>query len=102
VKQSITITCGDNGGYILFVDGGSIECETKSEVMALVGHEMGMTFARANKEIFDAYQMLKKERAKIMDTLSKLEAECADLRHQNAAFKAAIVKWFVRAFNKEG
>ena len=101
MKQSITITRADNG-YILSVDGGSIECETKAEVMALVGHEMGMTFARANKEIFDAYQTLKKERAKITDTLSKLEAECADLRHQNAAFKAAIVRWFVRAFNKEG
>ena len=100
MKNQITITRRDNG-FVLSVDGGNVECETKAEVMALVGHEMGMTFARANKEIFDAYQMLKKERAKITDTLSKLEAEFADLRHQNAAFKAAIVRWFVKAF-KEG
>ena len=46
MKQSITITRADNG-YILSVDGGSIECGTTAEVMSRVGHEMGMPFNKA-------------------------------------------------------
>ena len=98
--NKITITRTDSG-FALNVDGGNIECSTTAEVMSRVGHEMGMTFARANKEIFDTYQMLKKERDKIMGAVSKVEDENRTLRLENRELRAAIVACFVRAF-KEG
>ena len=99
--NTITITRRDNG-FVLSVDGGSIECGTTAEVMSRVGHEMGMTYGKAQRQLFERMEAAEKLAGDIAQENTALLRANTDLRHENAALKAAIVRWFVRAFNKEG
>ena len=100
MKNQITITRRDNG-FVLSVDGGSIECGTTAEVMSRVGHEMGMPFMKANKEVFDQYAAVKKERDELTADRDKYRSWWAEAYDENRQLKAAIVACFLRAF-KEG
>ena len=100
IKQRLTIDKTDSG-YILCVDGGSIECQTESEVMSRVGAEMGMPYMKANKEVFDQYAAVKKERDELTADRDKYKSWWNAAYEENRQLKAAIVKWFLRAF-KEG
>ena len=88
-------------GYVLNVDGGSIECQTESEVMSRVGAEIGMPYMKANKEVFDQYAAVKKERDEYLKDRDKYKSWWAEAYDENRQLKAAICKWFLRAF-KEG
>ena len=100
MKNQITITRRDNG-YILSVDGGSIECETDAELVNRFCSEMGMTQMRASKEMFEQYTTAKKERDEYLKDRDKYRSWWAEAYDENRQLKAAIVRWFVKAF-KEG
>ena len=101
MKQSITITRRDNG-YILSVDGGSIECGTTAEVMSRVGHEMGMPFNKAQRQLFERMEAAEKVTRELESENDLLFRANTELSAENVKLKAAIVRWFVKAFNKEG
>lgn len=98
--NKITITRRDNG-FVLSVDGGSIECGTTAEVMSRVGHEMGMPFNKAQRQLFERMEAAEHQ----VDYLHQVNEEGvkinAILRDENDKLKQAIVAWFVKAF-KEG
>ena len=98
--NKITITRTDSG-YVLNVDGGSIECETDAELVNRFCAEMGMTQMRASKEMFEQYTTVKKERDELTADRDKYKSWWAEAYDENRQLKAAIVKWFLRAF-KEG
>lgn len=101
MKNQITITRAESG-YILSVDGGSIECGTTAEVMSRVGHEMGMPFNKAQRQLFERMEAAEHQ----VDYLHQVNEDGvkinAILREENRKLKSAIVAWFLRAFNKEG
>ena len=101
IKQRLTIDKTDSG-YVLCVDGGSIECETDTELVNRFCAEMGMTQMRASKEMFEMYAAVKKERDELTADRDKYKSWWAEAYDENRQLKAAIVRWFVRAFNKEG
>ena len=100
MKNQITITRRDNG-FVLSVDGGSIECETDTELVNRFCAEMGMTQMRASKEMFEMYAAVKKERDELTADRDKYKSWWAEAYDENRQLKAAICKWFLRAF-KEG
>ena len=99
MKQSITITRADNG-FVLSVDGGSIECGTTAEVMSRVGHEMGMPFNKAQRQLFERMEAAEHQ----VDYLHQVNEEGvkinAILRDENEKLRSAIVAWFLRAFKE--
>ena len=101
MKNQITITRRDNG-YILSVDGGSIECGTTAEVMSRVGHEMGMPFNKAQRQLFERMEAAERLADDLVSENNTLIRANCDLANENDKLKAAIVRWFLRAFNKEG
>ena len=100
IKQRLTIDKTDSG-YVLCVDGGSIECETDTELVNRFCAEMGMTQMRASKEMFEMYAAVKKERDELTADSDKYKSWWAEAYDENRQLKAAICKWFLRAF-KEG
>ena len=100
MKNQITITRRDNG-FVLSVDGGSIECETDAELVNRFCAEMGMTQMRASKEMFEQYTTAKKERDEYLKDRDKYKSWWNAAYEENRQLKAAICKWFLRAF-KEG
>ncbi len=100
IKTRLTIDKTDSG-YVLCVDGGSIECATEAELMSRVGAEMGMPYMKANKEVFDQYAAVKKERDELTADRDKYKSWWVEAYDENRQLKAAICKWFLRAF-KEG
>ena len=98
--NTITITRRDNG-YILSVDGGSIECGTTAEVMSRVGHELGMPYGKAQRQLFERMEAAEK----VADETEKKFQECWNLleeaEKERDNLRAAIVACFLRAF-KEG
>ena len=107
IKQRLTIDKTATG-YVLNVDGGNIECSTTAEVMSRVGHEMGMPYLKANRDLFERLKKAEQEasdlceRVRIADELVRIWTKTADeLSEQNNMLKQAIVEWFLRAF-KEG
>ena len=100
MKNQITITrTGDR--FVLNVDGGSIECETDTELVNRFCAEMGMTQMRASKEMFEMYAAVKKERDELTADRDKYKSWWNAAYEENRQLKAAIVAWFLRAF-KEG
>lgn len=98
--NTITITRRDNG-YILSVDGGSIECGTTAEVMSRVGQEMGMPFNKAQRQLFERMEAAEKVADSIGREATELRKELDGEREKNLQMRQAIVRWFVKAF-KEG
>ena len=100
MKNQITITRADNG-YILSVDGGSIECGTTAEVMSRVGHELGMPYGKAQRQLFERMEAAERLADDLVSENNALLRANTDLCHENDTLRKAIVRWFVRAF-KEG
>ena len=100
MKNQITITRRDNG-YILSVDGGSIECGTTAEVMSRVGHELGMPYGKAQRQLFERMEAAEKLADDLVSENNALLRANTELCHENDKLRAAIVRWFVKAF-KEG
>lgn len=100
MKNQITITRADNG-FVLSVDGGSIECGTTAEVMSRVGHEMGMPFNKAQRQLFERMEAAERLADDLVSENNALLRANTDLSHENDTLRKAIVRWFVRAF-KEG
>lgn len=100
IKQRLTIDKTATG-YVLNVDGGSIECETDTELVNRFCAEMGMTQMRASKEMFEMYAAVKKERDELTAYRDKYKSWWAEAYDENRQLKAAICKCFLRAF-KEG
>ena len=98
--NTITITRRDNG-YILSVDGGSIECGTTAEVMSRVGNEMGMPYIKAQRQLFERMEAAEKVADRISSEATELRKELNDEREKNLQMRQSIVAWFLRAF-KEG
>ena len=98
--NTITITRRDNG-YILSVDGGSIECGTTAEVMSRVGHELGMPYGKAQRQLFERMEAAEKLADDLVQENNALLRANTDLCHENDKLKAAIVKCFVKTFGKE-
>ena len=101
MKQSITITRRDNG-YILSVDGGSIECGTTAEVMSRVGHELGMPYGKAQRQLFERMEAAEKVTRDLEAENDLLFRANTELSAENVKLKSAIVKCFVKTFGKEG
>ena len=100
MTDKITITRKD-GAYIVTVDGGSIECGTAAEVMSRVGHEMGMPFGRAQRQLFERMESAEKVCKALEDELRETTEQRNAVCDENQKLRAAIVAWFLRAF-KEG
>lgn len=100
MKNQITISRRDNG-YILSVDGGSIECGTTAEVMSRVGHEMGMPFNKAQRQLFERMETAENLADELEQKITDYAEITAELQADNAMLKSAIVRWFVRAYGKE-
>ena len=98
--NKITITRADNG-FVLSVDGGSIECGTTAEVMSRVGHELGMPYGKAQRQLFERMEAAEKVTRDLEAENDALFRAKSEFEKENATLKAAIVKWFLRAF-KEG
>lgn len=87
--NKITIEChGD--GFILAVDGGSIECSTAAEVMSRVGHEMGMTFNKAQRQLFERMEAAEKVADRISSEAIELRNRLNDQSHELAAAKGEL------------
>lgn len=88
-------------GYVLNVDGGNIECRTTAEVMSRVGHEMGMPFNRAQRQLFERMEAAQAQ----VDALHRINEEGtkinAILRDENDKLKQAIVALFVMVFKED-
>ena len=101
MTDKITITRKD-GAYIVTIDGGSIECGTAAEVMSRIGHEMGMPFNKAQRQLFERMEAAEHH----VDYLHQVNEEGvkinAILRDENDKLKQAIVAWFLRAFKEGG
>lgn len=100
IKQRLTIDKTATG-YVLNVDGGSIECSTAAEVMSRVGHEMGMPFNKAQRQLFERMEAAEQALDNYALMNDKLTDENETLCTENQKLRAAIVAWFLRAF-KEG
>jgi len=100
MTDKITITRKD-GAFIVTIDGGSIECGTAAEVMSRVGHEMGMPFNKAQRQLFERMEVAEKVADSIGREATELRKELDDEREKNLQMRQAIVAWFLRAF-KEG
>ena len=98
--NTITITRRDNG-FVLSVDGGSIECGTTAEVMSRVGHELGMPYGKAQRQLFERMEAAEKLADDLVSENNALLRANTELCHENDKLRAAIVAWFLRAF-KEG
>ena len=101
MKNQITIARRDNG-YILSVDGGSIECGTTAEVMSRVGHEMGMPFNKAQRQLFERMEAAEKVTRDLETENDTLFRANTELSKENVKLKSAIVAWFLRAFKEGG
>ena len=101
MKNQITITRRDNG-YILSVDGGSIECGTTAEVMSRVGHELGMPYSKAQRQLFERMEAAEKVTRDLEAENDALYRAKSEFEKENAALKSAIVRCFVKTFGKEG
>lgn len=99
MKNQITITRRDNG-FVLSVDGGSIECGTTAEVMSRVGHEMGMPFNKAQRQLFERMENAERLADELEQKITDYAEIAADLQADNAMLKSAIVAWFLRAFKE--
>ena len=100
MTDKITITRKD-GAYIVTIDGGSIECGTTAEVMSRVGHEIGMPFNKAQRQLFERMEAAEKVTCDLEAENDALFRAKSEFEKENAVLKAAIVRWFVKAF-KEG
>ena len=100
MTDTITITRRDNG-YILSVDGGSIECGTTAELMCRVGHEMRMPYGKAQRQLFERMEAAEKVTRDLETENDALFRAKSEFEKENAVLKAAIVACFLRAF-KEG
>ena len=100
MTDKITITRSD-GAYIVTIDGGSIECGTAAEVMSRVGHEMGMPFNKAQRQLFERMENAEKVCKALEDELRETTEQRNAVCDENQKLRAAIVACFVRAF-KEG
>ncbi len=100
IKQRLTIDKTATG-YVLNVDGGSIECQTESEVMSRVGAEMGMPFNKAQRQLFERMESAEKVCKALEDELRETTEHRNAVCGENERLRAAIVAWFLRAF-KEG
>ena len=98
--NNITITRTDSG-FTLNVDGGNIECSTAAEVMSRVGHEMGMPFNKAQRQLFERMESAEKVCKALEDELRETTEQRNAVCDENQKLRAAIVAWFLRAF-KEG
>ena len=98
--NTITITRRDNG-FVLSVDGGSVECGTTAEVMSRVGHELGMPYGKAQRQLFERMEAAEKLADDLVSENNALLRANTDLCYENDTLRKAIVRWFVRAF-KEG
>ena len=101
MKNQITITRRDNG-FVMSVDGGSIECGTTAEVMSRVGHEMGMPYGKAQRQLFERMEAAEKVTRDLEAENDALFRANTELSAENVKLKAAIVKCFVKTFGKEG
>ena len=101
MKQSITITRADNG-FVLSVDGGSIECSTTAEAVSRVGHELGMPYGKAQRQLFERMEAAEKVTRDLEAENDALYRAKSEFEKENAALKAAIVRCFVKTFGKEG
>ena len=81
--NTITITRRDNG-FVLSVDGGSIECGTTAEVMSRVGHEMGMTYGKAQRQLFERMEAAEKVTRDLEAENDALFRAKSDLEKENA------------------
>ena len=94
--NTITITRRDYG-YILSVDGGSIECATLGAALDIVRRETGDTASSAKWEALEAAQAeldaMTADRDKYKDWWFKAYTE-------NGRLKEAICKAFVKEFGK--
>ena len=101
MKNQITINFADSG-YILSVDGGSIECGTTAEVMSRVGHELGMPYGKAQRQLFERMEAAEKVTRDLEAENDALFRANTELSKENVTLKAAIVRCFVKTFGKEG
>ena len=83
MKNQITITRTDSG-FVLSVDGGSIECGTTAEVMSRVGHEMGMPFNKAQRQLFERMEAAEKVTRELESENDALFRAKSDLEKENA------------------
>ena len=100
MKNQITISRRDNG-FVLSVDGGSIECGTTAEVMSRVGHEMGMPYGKAQRQLFERMEAAEKVTRDLEAENDLLFRANTELSAENVTLKSAIVAWFMKAY-KEG
>ena len=99
IKQRLTIDKTDSG-YVLCVDGGSIECETDTELVNRFCAEMGMTQMRASKEMFEMYAAVKKERDELTADRDKYKDWWYKTHIENEQLKKAIVNCFKKEYAK--
>lgn len=71
MTDKITITRKD-GAFIVTIDGGSIECGTAAEVMSRVGHEMGMPFNKAQRQLFEKCKTAEAKNAELASQLAEV------------------------------
>ena len=97
MTDKITITRTDSG-FAMNVDGGNIECSTAAEVMSRVGNEMGMPYIKAQRQLFERMEAAEKLADDLVSENNALLRANCDLANENDKFKAAIVRWFVKAY----
>lgn len=99
MTDKITITRSD-GAYIVTIDGGSIECGTAAEVMSRVGHEMGMPFNRAQRQLFERMESAERLADDLVSENNALIRANTDLCHENDTLRKAICNCFKKVYAK--
>ena len=90
-----------DSGWLLCVDGGSAECGSDAELMARIGMEVGMPYNKAQRQLFERMEAAETQVECLHSMVKTGEKAIAELRAENEMLRAAIVRWFVKAF-KEG
>jgi hypothetical protein len=97
-----------DGRYVVSVDGGSKECATWSEVLAIIESEGGVPLGKAHRDLFEKCKAVEADLAKLTTAMVEMTADRDKYKawwnaayEENRQLKAAIVAWFLRAF-KEG
>lgn len=108
MRDEIRVKKLPDGRFAVTVDGASKECDNWPDALATVESEGGTPLARAHKEMFDKLKIAEEKNAELVEMLGNAEKDrdrykewWYKLHEENRQLKAAICKWFLRAF-KEG
>lgn len=108
MRDEIRVKKLPDGRFAVTVDGASKECDNWPDALATVESEGGVPLGRAHRELFEKCKAVENDLNSLTAAMVEMTADrdkykswWAEAYDENRQLKAAICKWFLRAF-KEG